>query len=181
MAGYFYEASPESSPQRDAGIREPPPLTWGEWDSANHPKWSRTEEDLECLPPLDPHLETFLARAEGGGNPKLTLSPEPSFNNRSEWVRWHAKQLETLTWWWKLSNVPGQMDVQEFVRQVWASFWLPEVNCHAQGVANDYSVLPAPQSLDLDWLLPLSNMRFGGQDYHMKQYQKTLAYAKALQ
>ena len=73
------------------------------------------------------------------------------------------------------------MDVQEFVRQVQALFQLPKASSHAQGVANDYLVPLAPQSLDCDWFLPVSNMRFGGHDYCMRQPQKTLVYAKALQ
>ena len=48
-------------------------------------------------------------------------------------------------------------------------------------VTNDYSAPLAPHSLDQEPFLPLSNMKFGGQDYHMKQSQKTLAYARALQ
>ena len=125
-------------------FREPHPLTWSKWGLGKLSKWSRTEEDLECLPPLDPHLEGFLAEAEGGDDSQLTLSPEPSFNNSSEWVKWHAKQLKTPTWWWELSKVPSQMDVQEFVRWVQALFQLPKVSSCTQGVANDYLVLLAP-------------------------------------
>ena len=40
---------------------------------------------------------------------------------------------------------------------------------------------PVPHCLDRDAYLPLKDMRFGLQDYHLKQLQKTLAYAKALQ
>ena len=80
-------------------------------------------------------------------------------------MRWHAKQLETPTWWQELSEVPSQMDVQEFVGQVQASLQLPKVSSHAQEVTNDSSVLLTPQSLDWDQFLPLFNMRFGGQDY----------------
>ena len=86
-----------------------------------------------------------------------------------------------LTKWQELSEVPSQMDIQEFVRQVQAPFQLPNASSHAQEVTNDCSVLLAPQSLDQDQFLPLSNMKFGGQDYHMKQSQKTLAYTKGLQ
>ena len=80
--------------------------------------WSRTEEDLECPPPLDPHLEGFLPRAEGGDDSQLTLLPMPSFNNSSKWVKWCAEQLKTLAWWQELSEVPSQTDVQEFARWV---------------------------------------------------------------
>ena len=39
----------------------------------------------------------------------------------------------------------------------------------------------SPHCIDWDVFLPFNNMQFGGQDYHMKQPQKTLAYTKALQ
>ena len=55
------------------------------------------------------------------------------------------------------------------------------MSSHAQGVDNDYSALLAPQSLNHDQFLPVSNMRFGRQDYCMRQPQKALSYAKALQ
>ena len=177
----FNKLSPESSLERDASISEPHPLTWSEWRLGDQSNWSRTEEDLECLPPLDPHLEGFLAGAERGDDSQLTLSPKPSFNNSSKWVKWHAEQLKTLTWWWELSEVPSQMDIQEFAWQVQVSFQVPKASSCTQEVTNDYSALLAPHSLDQDWFLPLSNMKFCEQDYHMKQPQKTLAYTKALQ
>ena len=55
------------------------------------------------------------------------------------------------------------------------------MSSYTQGVANNYLAPPAPQSLDNDWFLPVSTMRFGSQDYHMRQLQKTLVCAKALQ
>ena len=46
---------------------------------------------------------------------------------------------------------------------------------------NDYMVPPTRHCLDQDTYLPLKDMQLGSQDYHLKQPQKTLAYAKALQ
>ena len=71
-------------------------------------------------------------------NSQLTLLPELSFNNSSEWVRWHAEQLETPIWWQELSKVPIQTDVQEFVWQIQALFQLFKVSSHAQGVDNNF-------------------------------------------
>ena len=157
--------------EEDTRAGVPHPLIWGDME----------KEDLEGLSPLNPNLEGFLAGAEGGDNHWQPLLPKPSHNNSFEWVKSCVNQLETLTWWWELSEVPIQVDIQEFARWVWASFQLPKVSSHAQGVANDYLAPPAPQSLDHDWFLPISNISFGRQDYHMKQPQKTLVYAKALQ
>ena len=110
-----------------------------------------------------------------------TSTPKPSPNNSSKWVKWHAKQLDTLAWWQELSEVPSQRDVKEFVRRVCASFQLPKVSSHAQGVTNDYSALLAPHSLDRDQFLPIQDIWFRGQDFWLKQPQKTMAYAKVLQ
>ena len=106
---------------------------------------------------------------------------EPSLNNRSEWVKWHAKQLNTPAWWPELSEVPSQSDVKEFVRRIWASFQLPKVSSCAQEVTNDYFMLLAPLSLDRDHFMSILDMWLSSQDYRVKQPQKTLAYAKALQ
>ena len=74
--------------KEDIGAGEPHPLIWGDVEE------TRMEEgNLEGLPPLDPYLEGFLAREEGGDNSQQTLPPEPSHNNSSKWVKWCAKQL----------------------------------------------------------------------------------------
>ena len=73
------------------------------------------------------------------------------------------------------------MDVQEFIRWISTLFQLSKVSSHTQGMDSDYSVPPAPLSLEHDQFLPVSNTTFGRQDYHMRQLQKTFAYTKALQ
>ena len=162
--------------QRGHQSQGAPSTHWGDMEE------TRTEEeDLEGLPPLDPYLEGFLARAEMGNDPQQALPPEASHNNSFKLVKWHINQLETPTWWWEVSKVPGQMNVQEFARQFWASFQLPKASSHTQGVANNYLAPPALQSLDCDQFLPVSNVRFGRQDYCMRQPQMTLVYTKALQ
>ena len=98
-----------------------------------------------------------------------------------EQVMWWANLVNTLTWWPELSVVPGERHVEEFTRKVWASFELLKRRSHTQGTHNDYYTPPAPQALKYDQFLPISNITFGGQDYHMWQPQKTLVYAKALQ
>ena len=78
----------------DTGAREPHPLAWGDMEETR-----AEEEDLEGPPPLDPYLESFLARPEGGDDSQQTLPPKPSYTNNSEWVRWCTKQLDTLIRW----------------------------------------------------------------------------------
>ena len=80
------------------------------------------------------------------------------------WVRWRAQQLDMPMWWWEFSAVPGQSDVEGFVMQVHVSFQLPKASSCTQGVDNDY-LGAAKSCLDHDRFLPISNMRFGGQDY----------------
>ena len=73
------------------------------------------------------------------------------------------------------------MDIPQFVRRVRASFQIPKARCHAKKMENDYSVPPAPYCIERDTFLPFNTLKFSSQDYHMKQPQKALAYAKALQ
>ena len=46
---------------------------------------------------------------------------------------------------------------------------------------NNYTVPSTLPWLDHDTYLPMEDLRFGPQDYCLKQLQKTLAYTKALQ
>ena len=136
---------------------------------------------------LDPELEDFLGgemhplSTEGGDGFQWSSMPAPSLENSSEWVTWQANLVNTPTWWPELSVVPGEMDLEEFARKVQALSELPKRRSHAQGTTNDYSTPLAPQTLEHDQFLPISSIKFSGQDYHMWQLQKTLVYAKALQ
>ena len=82
----------------------------------------------------------FPGQSWGGDDPQQALPPKPSHKDSAELVRWQV----TLTWWQEVYVVPGQSDIQEFVRRGQASFQLPLVSSHAQGVTNDYLAPPAP-------------------------------------
>ena len=91
--------------------------------------WSRPEEeDHECLPPLEPHVQEFLRGdmllAGTGVEDSLpqTSVPEPSPMECMEWIKWHMWQMDMLAWWWELKEVPSQDNLQEFTRRVQASF-----------------------------------------------------------
>ena len=58
---------------------------------------------------------------------------------------------------------------------------MPKVKCLTLKVENDYPAPPTLHCLDSDAFLPISTVNCSYQDYRMKQPQKTLAYAKALQ
>ena len=105
--------SGEETPERDVGVDEAHQLPLPTWQTerALHDEsdWSRQEggegeEELECPPPLEPHLhellsgeELFLADAEVGDGFQQTLMPdnlEPSPMCQSDWILWHACQVE---------------------------------------------------------------------------------------
>ena len=58
---------------------------------------------------------------------------------------------------------------------------MPQACYAATKGLNNYTAPPTPPCLDHDTYLPMEDLRFGSQDYQLKQPQKTLAYAKALQ
>ena len=160
----------------------------GEPSDWSQPKARLQEGDLGCPPTLNPQAQEFLTEGEtpwaGDGpedDPQWTSMPEPFPQKNNEWVHWHAQHVEMPMWWQELQEVPSQSDIKEFTQRVCVSLQVPKAKCHASKVENDYSVLPAPQSLDRDQFLPIQDMRFSSQDYQMMQPQKTLAYAKALQ
>ena len=48
-----------------------------------------------------------------------------------------------------------------------ASFQMPMACYHATKGENNYTVPPTPHCLNQDAYLPLSDMKFGGQDYRI--------------
>ena len=83
-------------------MKEPHLLAWRDKRRpGDQSDWSRPkEEDPECLPPLDSHIQEFL-RGEmfpasvgvGDGLPQ-TSTPEPSPMEGTEWIKWHVQQLD---------------------------------------------------------------------------------------
>ena len=45
-----------------------------------------------------------------------SLTPEPSFDDPQEWVRWQPHQVETPAWWTELVKVPTSRDPLSFAR-----------------------------------------------------------------
>ena len=132
----FSHSSPKSSPKRDISVKRTPPTNLGgESRPGDQSDWSRPEEeDLECPPSLEPHVQEFLRGEEmllagaGVGDSLLQSStPEPSPTESAEWIKWHMQQLDMPAWWWELKEVPSQDNLQEFAQSVWASFEVPKV------------------------------------------------------
>ena len=64
------------------------------------------EEDLECPLPLKPHLQELLG-GEDLASAEATYDPEPSPLCQSDWIQWCTCQVEMLTWWRELQEVPS--------------------------------------------------------------------------
>ena len=112
--------SSKNSPGRDTRIGRAhwlPLPTWGDERTPDgQSDWSgpkaEEEGDLECLPPLEPHLqellsgeETFLAGTGAEGGLMWTSTPndpKPSPMENAEWIQWHAWQVDMPVWWWEL-------------------------------------------------------------------------------
>ena len=108
-------------------------------------------------------------------------TPEPSLQDINKWVLGCAHWVETPSWWPELQEVPNQTDICQFARRVWAPFQMLKKRCHTSNTENDYLVLLTPHCIERDTFLLFNHMQFSSQDYCMKQPQKTLVYAKALQ
>ena len=145
--------------------------------------WSQPDEsDLGCLPVLDPKVEEFLSGDKTKDDPTTwECLPEPSFTNSKDWVVWQAEQVTMPSWCPKLASILGQRDIHQLAQLVWASFQMPLACYTATKWLNNYMVPPTPPCLDCDTYLPMKDSRFSLQDFQLKQPQKTLAYAKALQ
>ena len=96
----------ESSPRRDTEVKQAPPPTGGrqslEATGSQLWSWMEEPEDLGYPPKLDPVVQEFLSGTRtsdiGDDESNQSLTPEPSFDDSNEWVKWHACWVETLAW-----------------------------------------------------------------------------------
>ena len=181
----------DSSPRRNTKVKQVVPSTSGNRQSLKG-YWftaavlGRRTQGLGYPPELDPQALAFLS---GAGAPYTgddddsdwCSMQEPPYDNSNEWVTWHTCQCRDPSMWPNPWKVPNQRDTVQFTKWIQASFQMPRVRYLTLKMENDYSVPPAPHCLERDAFLPLSAGNFSSQDYRMKQTQKTLAYAKALQ
>ena len=182
----------EDDPGEDTRAGEPHPLTWEDDEGTGEPSdWyrpeERPEEDLGCLPALNPLIQEFLSGDvpwAGKGtedNPWQTSTPEPSHRVPmnglpgvcSSWTcqpgcrnsgRFPARMTS--------GNLPERCR-HHFNYQRWVAIppkWRMTTLCHQH---------PTPWTGTVS--CPSRICNFGGQDFWLKQPQKTLAYAKALQ
>ena len=118
----------QESLEYDARVDEahqlPPPMWQTETAPHKEANWLRLgevegDEDLECPPPLEPHLKEPLGEEEPSpASAKvrddllalLTSMPkclESSPLCQSDWILWHAKHVLMPPWWRELVKVHG--------------------------------------------------------------------------
>ena len=191
-------SSSDNSLERNAGFDralQTPQPTWGTEDAMrDDSNWLRVEggeDELECPPPLELHLQELLSGEEMSlagtvvdNGLSWTLAPndpEPSPMEKAEWISLYALQVVMPDWWWERWEVPGQDDHWEFAHKVQALFELPKAWSHVMEVDNDHSTPLAPSYLEKYKFMSPSEPQFSSQDYQLVQPQKTLAYTKVLQ
>ena len=154
--------------------------------------------DLECPPPLEPHLQQLLGEREPSQwamrwemashpcqhqyHPPLSPheNPEPSPLCVSEWIEWHARYVWTLPWWEELKNIPCHTDYKEFAWKMHVSFKVPKACNWVKKVKLPCPATSTPSFGKHHFLSP-RDLRFSTQDIHLTQLQHTIAYARALQ
>ena len=139
--------------------------------------------DLEALPELGQEVDHFpqrLAKSLGEEDRRMS-SPEPLVDKLGKWVTWRARMHNMPGWWQELAEVPGVDDHEKLAWEVWASFklpwWISEWHC----VENYHQASLAPLCLYQKSFLPPPDSKFAYQDNRELQWEKTVAYAQALQ
>ena len=97
------------------------------------------------------------------------------------WLEWQACHVNTPDWWRELVPIPNAGDPQRLACKICASFKVPQVRCKALKDSGEYTVPPAPECIQRKMFLLVANSPLPCQDYQLKQLQRTLAYAQALQ
>ena len=99
----------------------------------------------------------------------------------SDWIEWHARYVQMLSWWEELTKIPSHVDHQEFTQKVHISFEVPKICNWVKKVDNYYAKLPAHPLIGKHHFLLPKDVRFGTQDIHFRQLHHTIAYTRTLQ
>ena len=138
---------------RDTEVKQTSPSTtpdkWSlEAAGSRLQSWTEEPKDLGHPPELDPCMQEFLSGTGSSGGDRdesdQSLTPEPSFDDLWEWVRWHAHWVETLAWWPELQKVPTPRSPIDFAKRVWASFQLHKVKYLAREKKTSIPCHPHP-------------------------------------
>ena len=139
--------------------------------------------NLEAPPELGPEVNHFLQGLVKSSEEedRRTSSPEAPVEELERWVIWRAQMHDIPGWWQELAEVPGVDDQKKLAWEVWASFQLPQWISKWHWVENYHQAPPALLCFCQKSFLPLPNFKFACWDIRELQWEKTVAYAKALQ
>ena len=139
---------------------------------------SKLGESLE----LQPEVASFLQGSPNtSDNEDGKVPPEPAVLNFAEWVSWKAARCDTPSWWMELSTVPGENNTRRLAREVRASFQLPWWMHELESKEALFQAPLAPPCLHRRRFMPLLISIFASQDIKEIPWEKTIAYAQALQ
>ena len=84
-------------------------------------------------------------------------------------------------WWREFVTIPNVGDPKMLAHKICTSFEVPWVRHKTLKDPGDYTATPAPKCIQRKMFLPVADSHLPFQDYQLKQQQRTLAYAQALQ
>ena len=139
------------------------------------------ELDLGPPPDLGPNVERFFSGPVGKEDKEGYLPAESPVEEHEECIEWRGQVVDTLDWWQDLEMVPEVDDIQKLARKIWTFFELPHRVSVRHAIENYYLVPPAPHCIWWKDFLLLPDLRFSCRDLWEEQWEKTVAYAQALQ
>ena len=158
-----------------------------------HPPWRGPESEKEEEAPMDFNLEALLelgpevnpflqGLSESSGEEDRRMSSlELPVEVLESWVTWKAWMHNMPGWWQELAEVPGVEDHKKLAWEVWASFKLPWQISKWHHVENYHQAPKAPLCFHQKSFPLPPDSKFTCQDIRELQWEKTVAYAKALQ
>ena len=136
------------------------------------------EEPPELKPMVASFLRGSLETLEDEGE-KTPL--KPTVLEFSLWVPWKAERCETPEWWMELLAVPGKDDHRKLVREVRASFRLPQWLWELGSKEATLQTPPPLPCLHRQKFMPPADLIFACRDIREIHWEKVVAYAMALQ
>ena len=133
--------------------------------------------DLEALLELGPEVDCFLQGPAESSEKEDRRTPEPPVEELESWVNWRTWMHGMPGWWQELAEVPGVDDHEKLAGEVQTSFQLPKWHW----VENYHQAPLALPCLHQKSFLPPPNSKFACWDIRELQWEKMVAYAKALQ
>ena len=163
--------------------RGPPDSSLAHSPACSLPQRQGKEVELDLGPPseIGPNVERFFHGQAGKEDKEGHLPAEPPVGEHEERTEWRGQVVDTPDWWQELEMMLEVDNIQKLARKIWASFKLPCWMSVKHAIENYYLAPPTPHCIwQKDFLLP-PDLRFSCQDIQEEQWEKTMAYAQALQ